>query len=298
MMARNPNHTRRVFLKTSAAAATALGAGWVGAAGLDATPKFYAYCVEEGVPGAKPRAFIEQVKLLRDLGYDGTGFELPLDDKLEANLKTLDGTGLQVFLCWTSVNVNPANGEAYNARLPQTIRMLKGRPATIAVLLTGLKAGDPQGMAPAVKALRGLGDAAAEAGVRVSIYNHVNNWTEGLPFILEVVKQANHAQVGFNFNLCHWLKVEGRRDWRPLLREHVAKLFCVTINGATVGAQAWTNGLIRPLDEGDFDNRGLLRFLGDIGYRGPIGLMCYGVPGDPREYLRRSMKVWRNWHSQ
>jgi sugar phosphate isomerase/epimerase len=152
-------------------------------------------------------------------------------------------------------------------------------------------------MESAVRALRELGDAAAEAGVRISIYNHVGNWTESLPFILEVVKEADHPQVGYNFNLCHWLKVDGERDWRPLLRGNASKLFCVTINGATVGAKDWTNGLIRPLDEGDFDNRQFLTVLDEIGYRGPIGLMCYGVPGDAREHLARSMKVWRQLHS-
>jgi hypothetical protein len=89
------------------------------------------------------------------------------------------------------------------------------------------------------------------------------------------------------------LKVDGQRDWRPVLREHAAKLFCVTINGATTGAKTWTNGLIRPLDEGDFDNRQLIAVLEEIKYAGPVGLMCYGVPGDAREHLGRSMKAWR-----
>ncbi len=54
------------------------------------------------------------------------------------------------------------------------------------------------------------------------------------------------------------------------------KLFCVTICGAQIGAQTWTNGLIQPLDRGDFDNRALLATLREIGYRGPVGIMCYG----------------------
>ncbi|MCX6907478.1 MAG: TIM barrel protein [Verrucomicrobia bacterium] len=258
-------------------------------------PKFYAYCVEVGVPKVKARPLAEQAKLLRELGYDGIGLPLPLGDDFEANLKLLDDTGLQAFMFWASVNVNPAKSAAPDPRLLAAIRKLKGRPATVSVLLGGLKPGDPQGMEPAVKALRELGDVAAEAGVRISIYNHVNNWTESLPFIVEVVRKANHPQVGFNFNLCHWLKVDGAKDYRPLLRENAAKLFCVTINGAQRDATAWTNGLIQPLDKGDFDNRALLVTLDEIGYRGPVGLMCYGVPDEPRDHLTRSMKVWKSW---
>jgi sugar phosphate isomerase/epimerase len=69
----------------------------------------------------------------------------------------------------------------------------------------------------------------------------------------------------------------------------------VTINGAQVGTKEWTDGLIQPLDRGDFDNPRLLRVLRDIGYTGPIGLMCYGIQGDARQHLERSMQVWRSW---
>ena len=123
----------------------------------------------------------------------------------------------------------------------------------------------------------------------MNIYNHMDVWAESLPFILEVVKKTDHPQVGFNFNLTHWRKVDGQRDWRPLLRENSAKLFCVLINGHAA-AQPGKN---LPLDEGDFDHRPLLATLDEIGYRGPIGLMCYAIPGDAREHLARSLKKWR-----
>ena len=37
--------------------------------------------------------------------------------------------------------------------------------------------------------------------------------------------------------------------------------------------------------------------LHEIGSRGPIGLMCFGVPGDARDHLARSMRVCRSWHA-
>jgi sugar phosphate isomerase/epimerase len=175
------------------------------------------------------------------------------------------------------------------------IRKLKGRPVTVVVTLNGLKPGDPSGMEPAVQALRELGDVAAEAGVRISAYNHVDCWNESVPLNVELVKKVNHPQVGFNFNVCHWLKVEGNKDYRPLLRANADKLFCVTICGAQIGAKTWTNGLIQPLDRGDFDNRALLTTLREIGYHGPVGVMCYGIPGDAHDYLQRSMKTWKTW---
>ena len=254
---------------------------------------FFAYCVELGAPGVTPRPLAAQAALLRELGYDGMGVELGLDAGFTNTLRTLDEAGVALHMVWTTVNVNPAKGPAFSAQLPEAIRRLAGRPVAVAVLLAGLPPGDPAGLEPAVAALRQLGDCAAGAKARVSIYNHVGNWAASLPFAIEVVRQAKHPQVGFNFNLCHWLKVDGRLDYRPLLRDNVAKLFCVTLNGAQTNATTWTHGLIQPLDKGDFDNRALLGLLEEIGYRQPVGLMCYGVPDEARAHLARSMAAWR-----
>ena len=85
---------------------------------------------------------------------------------------------------------------------------------------------------------------------------------------------------------------------RPTIATGAAATLTQDENGATVGAKTWTNGLIRPLDEGDFDNRQLLATLREIGYRSPIGLMCFGIPGDAREHLSHSMTAWRKLNDQ
>jgi sugar phosphate isomerase/epimerase len=166
------------------------------------------------------------------------------------------------------------------------------------VLLQGIPPGEPQGRPKAVEILRRLGDVAAEAGLRISIYHHTGDWTESLNQALNVAKETNHPRVGVNFNLCHWLKIDGDQDYRSVLRENAERIFAVTINGAQIGAPTWTNGLIQPLDRGDFDNRQLLATLHEVGYRGPIGLMCYGIQGDAREHLQRSMAVWKTWKAE
>ena len=258
-------------------------------------PKFYGLCVE--THDAKHRSIPEQAQMLRELGFDGVGYPLWLDDSLDKNLRILDKEELKPYLLYTSVSVNPAE-KPYDPRVPAAIAKLKGRPATICVLLRGFPPGDPRGEEPAVKILRELGDLAAQNGLRISIYHHAGDWTASLLFALRVVKKTDHPQVGVDFNLCHWLMVDGDKDYRPVLRENAAKIFVVTINGAQIGSKTWTNGLIQPLDRGDFDNRQLLATLREIGYRGPIGLMCYGIPGDAREHLQRSMKVWKSWKAE
>jgi len=284
-----------IFLSALSAAAT-FQPRPVEAAGP--APKVYAYCVEMGVPGLKPHPVAELAKLLREVGFDGGGYAVLTGPRLDETLRASDEAGLKVYLLQTSIALAADGPARYDPEVPAAIRKLKGRPVTVVVTINGLKPGDPAGMEPAVSALRQLGDAAAEAGVQISCYNHVNCWNESVPLNVELVKRVNHPQVGFNFNVCHWLKVEGNKDYRPLLVANADKLFCVTICGAQIGAESWTNGLIQPLDKGDFDNRALLATLREIGYKGPVGIMCYGIPGDPREYLARSLATWKTWTAE
>ena len=258
-------------------------------------PKLYAFCV--GLPKVTNPSIPAQARLLRKLGFDGVGYPLWLGDQLDENLRALDEAELDLYLAYVDVRLG-ADGPAFDPRVPDALAKLKGRPVTIAVLLRGLPPGDPQGMERAVVVLRELGDLAEQHGLRISIYHHTNDWTESMLFALQVVEQVNHPRVGVNFNLCHWLKVDGDKDYRPVLREHAERIFAVTINGAQTDAETWTNGLIQPLDRGDFDNRELLRELREIGYDGPIGLMCYGIPDDTRAHLQCSMGTWRAWHEQ
>jgi hypothetical protein len=37
----------------------------------------------------------------------------------------------------------------------------------------------------------------------------------------------------------------------------------------------------------------LMKSLRELGYQGPVGFQGYGIPGDSREILRRTMNGWR-----
>jgi len=255
-------------------------------------PKLYGFCME--LPAVANPSVGDQARLLKELGFDGAGYALWLGETMDNNLRALDAHGQALYLVYLSVNLNTEQ-PAFDPRVPEALAKLRGRPVTVAVLFRGFPPGDARGMEPAVKILRELGDLAAQSDLKISIYHHTSDWTESLLFALKLVKQVDHAQVGTNFNLCHWLKVDGEKDYRPVLRENAERIFAVTINGAQVDAEAWTGGLIQPLDKGDFDNRALLGLLQEIGYAGPVGLMCYGVPDDTREHLQRSMQIWKSW---
>ena len=152
-------------------------------------PKVFGFCMQ--VSDSKHRSLSEQAQMLRSLGFDGVGYPIWLDDSLDRNLRVLDEAGLKVYLVEAIVNVNPA-APPYDPRLPDAIRKLKGRPATVCVILRGLPPGDPRGKQSAIKTLRQLGDLAASSGLRISIYHHTGDWTSSLLFALKIVNEINH----------------------------------------------------------------------------------------------------------
>ena len=49
-------------------------------------PKVYAYCVEMGVPGIKPRPVADLAKLLGEVGFDGAGYAILTGPRLDETL--------------------------------------------------------------------------------------------------------------------------------------------------------------------------------------------------------------------
>jgi len=37
-----------------------------------------------------------------------------------------------------------------------------------------------------------------------------------------------------------------------------------------------------------------MKIVKKVGYRGPVGLQCYRVPGPSEDHLKRSMATWRD----
>lgn len=253
-------------------------------------PPFFALCMD--THDSQHRNLQEQAQLLKELGYDGAG-HLWLD-QVKERIDTLDAAGLKLVQVYLRVNVAP-DKEAYDPRLKATLPLFKGRDVMMALLISGLPPSDPGGDSRAVEIIREIADLAKESGTRVALYPHSGDWLERVEDGLRLVRKAERANVGVMFNLCHWLKVDEEAHLKPLLAEALPHLFAVSLHGADHAADIKTGkgNWIQPLDSGAFDVRDLLKTLSDLGYRGPIGLQCYGLEGDARVHLTRSMSAWK-----
>jgi len=134
------------------------------------------------------------------------------------------------------------------------------------------------------------GRLAAAQNLRVAIYPHAGDWTERVQDAVRVARKVACTNFGVTFNLCHCLRVGDEEKIPALLEEAAPHLFMVTVNGADSKApKASWDRLIQTLDRGTFDLAAVLGKLKALGYQGPIGLQGYGIQGDRKDNLARSM---------
>jgi sugar phosphate isomerase/epimerase len=251
---------------------------------------FFPFCIDWH--DARKRTFEQQAQMLVELGYPGVG-HIWLD-RVEERLATLDAAGLRLFQITMTVNVVPGQTPYDRARFREVLAAVKGRGVQFCVTLKGAPATDLSVEPNAVKLLHEMSDLAKDSGAQLLLYPHQKDWVERIEEAVRVAERVDRPNVGVMFNLCHWLRVDASRDYRPLLERAAPRLWAVSINGADEHdpAPGWKR-YIQPLDQGSFDLGKFLQTLSEVGYRGPVGLQCFGLGGDAREHLSRSLAKWK-----
>ena len=250
---------------------------------------FFPFCIDWH--DAKKRTFDQQATMLKELGYDGVG-HIWLD-KVAERLKTLDDAGLKLYQITMTVDVAPGK-QPFDPRFKDVLPLLKGRHVQFCLLVNGMKPSDPSVDPHAVEILREMSDLARDSGSQLLLSPHLGSWIERIEDSIRVADKVDRPNVGVMFNLCHWLRVDKSRDYKPLLKQAMPRLWAVSINGADeLDEKPGWDKYIQSLDKGSFDVGRLLRTLKELGYKGPIGLQCFGIGGDTQEHLARSMTAWQ-----
>ncbi len=229
----------------------------------------------------------EQVELARRTGYAGIFYSGT--QQIPELLAAHRARGMRVLGIYTGMNVaDPEPG--FDPGLPDAIRQLRRTGALITFTVNGRAA---DGDARALPVIRQVADLAAEAGLEVALYPHHGFHVARIEDALRVRALTGRPNVGIVFNLCHWLRSGDAASLDARLKEALPHTRMLSINGAD--PEGGWDRLIQPLDRGTYDVRAFVRKWWAAGYRGPIGLQCYNVPGDREENLRRSMEAWRKF---
>lgn len=268
------------------------------AAQLGASERNPFFAMDTALRDGQSRTPAEQAALIKELGFDGFGTSgHPSDEFLAA----FEKVGLRVFNTYLTLDFDSAK-PGVDPKLKELLPRLKGHHTDLWIAISAvtrdgvkLKPSAPEGDIVVTAPLRELADLAQPFGVRIALYPHTWSWLERAADAQRLAKAIDRPNVGATFNLCHWLKVEGDQDPRPVLRDGLSRWFYVSINGAERGDTKTMNWdrLIQPLDAGSYDVAGLVRSLREMGYGGPIGFQGYGIPGPSRDILSRTATHWR-----
>ena len=230
-----------------------------------------------------------QVKMLKEGGFGRIGSARPRD--VGKQLKVYDEAGIPLASLYVGSSISPERA-IYPDDLRQATKDLKGRDTLIELNIQG-RMKEEEGDQVAVPMVQEIADLARASGLKVALYPHAGFYVDTLSDGLRIAKKSGRDNVGVMFNLCHFLKVEPNSDLEETIRAAGDRLFQVSICGANEGGRSW-NALIQTLDKGTFNQAKLLKILKDIGYTGPVGLQCYGIPGNQAENMKKSMAAWND----
>ena len=234
--------------------------------------RFYAF--ENGV---RFGSYQNEAQTLKQLGYDGISQVHSGGAKLAERVSAYDKVGLKVLSVYLNVEDTPIATDL--------VKPLANRGAMIELTI--------RKMTPnTIQAVRQTADMAAKLNIRVALYPHHGFAIAKMPQAMELIERVDHPNLGVMFNLCHFLRGERAEDLETVLEKAGSRLFAVSTSGANVGGQGWDQ-LIQRLDQGDFPQDRLFRQLARLDFQGPVALQCYGVQGDKRMNLERSIDAWR-----
>ncbi len=225
--------------------------------------------------------FSEEAEFLKAEGYSGVSQVGGKPERVAMQAETYGKAGLRVL----SIYLDAASPDLAEGESKEFMANLKGKVEMIELTVKAMK---PE----TIVDVRRISNEAAETGLKVVLYPHHGYAVATMPRAMDLIAKVNDPNLGVMFNLCHFLRGEDVADLEKVIADAGEKLCAVSISGADADGRDW-GALIKPLDRGDFPMERLLKALKKADFDGPIALQCYGVSGDKRKNLERSMAAWR-----
>lgn len=237
-------------------------------------PELYAFF--NGTPKA---SFEKEAEFFKQTGYAGISqvYENGTGKKLEERVAAYEKSGIRVLSVYLSATKDPIKEEA-----------VKGLAHRGGIIELTVKTITPE----VVDSIRRTAIMAEILKIKVALYPHAGNAVATMPEAMSLIEKVDHPNLGVMFNLCHFLKNENAEDLEEVLTVAGHRLFAVSTCGADKNGKSWGQ-LIQTLDKGNFPQIRLLKALRKMDFKGPVGLQCYAIKGDPRVNLTASMKAWR-----
>ncbi len=225
--------------------------------------------------------FSEEAEFLQKEGYAGVSQVRGKPERVAKQAEAYQKAGLRVL----SVYLDAASPELTAGQEEELLAGLAGKVEMIELTVKTMGS-------DTIANVRKISKAADEKGLKVALYPHHGYAVATIPQAMELIEKVDDSNLGVMFNLCHFLRNEDVADLEKVIAGAGDRLLAVSVSGADAEGVDW-RALIKPLGEGDFPLMRVLKEVEKVGFEGPVALQCYGVPGDKRKNLERSMATWK-----
>jgi sugar phosphate isomerase/epimerase len=233
--------------------------------------------------------------MLAELGYASTNLTL-WSETAWRDLEDLSATarehGLDVASINVTVDISASLHDSATTRVLDLIRAAEGL-GTIELALVG------EDLLPSDdKAALSFMDAAIAAAEgsnsSLSLYPHAGYWLSRPSDAVRICEKLECPSLGVTFSSFHWYAYSPTESLTDSLRAARRHLRLVNTCGSRQVSGQYFPASIEPVGDGEFDTFAFFGMLHDVGYRGPIGILAYGLGGDAYAYFRRSRDAIRD----
>jgi len=240
----------------------------------------------------------EQIKLLKDNGYDGITLRMAKAAHVAQYLafseivnKTEDFRIYSVF-----VRYNFADSEVDRNRWKEVVDLIENQDIDLWFIFGKPETGIDDNHVEEI--LRNVVNYSATKNVPVTLYPHSWCYFDTAEQSLPMVKKINHPNLKLAIHTCHELKAGNAGRLAEVVNNVKGYISFITVAGAAkevdrTRRKTMDKTTIQPLEDGEYDFAPFLKALKSIDYKGPVGYINFGFDKEPEEYLPKSLQEWK-----
>ncbi len=257
--------------------------------------EFFAFAF--GFPEWNPA---EKVGFLHKSGYDGIAPNVWNDELLDEYKHMLDHPLIAsgeikvygVYLPYRSTN------ESHRELLSRLLVASSGLKVPLWITLDQNFANDQT----AVPFLKDICKEAHTLEIDVILYPHDNTYLLDVDDTLRVLKKADQPNLFTSLHLHHELRAGNADELSAIVKRAAPYTRLAVVSGSNLpenvnpGSRDWSD-VVQPLSGSAYDVGMFYKLLTKNGFEGPIGLMNFKIPGDPKVHHRESLTIMQGWSS-
>lgn len=254
---------------------------------------FFAY----NFGGLENLAPTEQIKLLKDNGYDGITLRMAKEEHVEQYKKfaeIVDKTAnFKIYSVFVRYNFDDAPED--QNRWKTVVDLIQNQGINLWFIfgkpIEGINDEKVEGI------LRDVVNYSASKKVPVTLYPHSWCYFYTAEQSLPMVKKINHPNLKLSLHTCHELKAGNGDRLDEVVYNVKDYLSFISIAGAAketdmTSRKTMDATTIQPLEDSEYDFAPFLKALKEVNFKGPVGYINFKFNKEPEEYLPKSLAEW------